>query len=347
MLTFTPLGPGTEHPLSAAWKAVDADVLRIAAAFCSDTGVTELRSGIIGTAPFDAADKGFLIGIQDGVTQPDALRRLLGFASSSVRVPFGQQALGSATLRAPMFFHPKLYYVENTASGDARLLSASANLTYGGLRASVEQFLLWSGSRTDSEAAAFKQWWDPLWAQADVADAAFIQTYENQRPLLPTPPHAITTAPPPAALQAATTFWIELTRRPEGGSFNQVELLFNGHFFFYPGTTTLNPAVHRPLTFEDSAGNVYADSGRRIMFNGPPLKPGGNHMWRVYLPTAAMGFLGYQDGDAIVHFMRTTQPDHYLIEVAPARSPQAQIWLRTATGIAVGHGPPPRRMGWS
>ena len=63
--------------------------------------------------------------------------------------------------------------------------------------------------------------------------------------------------------------------------------------------------------------------------------------------TAAMGFVGYQDGDAVVHFTRTRRRDHYFIEVAPARSPQALKWIQTAKGISVGHGPPPRRMGWS
>ncbi len=347
MLTFIPLSPGAQHPLRTAWDTVAPDVLRVAAGFSTESGAGELRSGIIGAAHFDAADKQFLIGIQEGVTQPDALRRLQGFAASTVRVPFGRQALASPTLRAPTFFHPKLYYLENTATGEAQLLSASANLTYRGLRASVEQFLAWSGTRTDSEATRFKHWWDRLWAQSDVATTAFIQAYEAQRPLLPTPAHAITTGPPNADLQAATEFWIELTRRPEGGSLNQVELLFNGHFFFYPRTAAPRQSVHRPLTFEDRAGIIYNDPGRRIMFNGPPLKPGGNHMWRIYMPTAAMGFIGYQDGDAVVHFTRTRRRDHYLIEVAPARSPQALSWLGTARGISLWHGTPPRRMGWA
>jgi len=332
--------------LTAAWNTVDPDVVRVAAAFSTESGVRELRSRVIGAAKFDAADKRFLIGIQEGVTQPDALRRLQGLTASAVRVPFGRQALASPTLRAPTFFHPKLYYLENTSTGEAQLLSASANLTYRGLRASVEQFLAWSGATTNTEAVAFTDWWDGLWGLADVATPAFIRTYESQRPLLPTPAHAITMAPPNADLQAATEFWIELTRQPEGASFNQVELLFNGHVFFYPRVARPPQTAHRPLTFEDSAGTIYDDSGRRIMFNGPPLKPGGNGMWRVYMPTAVKGFVGYQDGDAIVHFTRTRRRDHYLIEVAPARSPQALHWIQTAGGIAVGQGPPPRRMGW-
>jgi hypothetical protein len=148
-------------------------------------------------------------------------------------------------------------------------------------------------------------------------------------------------------LQSATSFWIELTRKPEGGSFNQLELLFNGQFFFYPDTSRPPHNLHRSLTFEDSIGNVYAGPGRRIMYNGPPLRPGGNHMWRVYLPTATEGFSGYQDGDALVRFQRTGSADHYIIETAPSRSPKALEWIDAATGVSVHGGALPRRMGWS
>lgn len=67
MLTFIPLSPGAHHPLRAAWNAIDPDVLRVAAAFSSESGAGELRSGIIGARQFDAADKRFLIGIQEGL----------------------------------------------------------------------------------------------------------------------------------------------------------------------------------------------------------------------------------------------------------------------------------------
>ncbi|MDQ2760572.1 MAG: hypothetical protein M3Y17_09140, partial [Actinomycetota bacterium] len=76
--------------------------------------------------------------------------------------------------------------------------------------ASVEQFLAWSGARTDSEATAFMDWWDDLWGRSDVASPAFIHAYEAQRAVLPTPAHAIATGPPNAHLQASTEFWIEL-----------------------------------------------------------------------------------------------------------------------------------------
>lgn len=346
MLGFIPLAARESHPLRAAWQAVQPDLLRVAAAFSTETGAVEFRK-IIGAAPFDAIDKKWLIGIQEGITQPDALRRLGSFAGSEVRVPFGADVLASSTLRAPTFFHPKVYYFENTSTGSVQLLSSSANLTFRGLRSSVEQFLSWSGGNTDPEADRFGRWWDDIWQLADPADDAFIDAYEAKVPVLPTPAGAMHDGPADSLLQAADAFWIELTRKPEGGSFNQVELLFNGHFFFYPDTANPSKRVHRPLSFEDAVGNLYEDPDRQIMFNGPPLKPRANHMWRVYMPTATQGLSGYQDGDVLVRFERTGYDDHYLVEVAPSRSPKALEWIGSASGIAEHRGVLPRRMGWS
>jgi UvrD-like helicase C-terminal domain len=92
VLTFIPLVPGEHHPLRAAWDSIDPDVVRVAAAFGSESGAHEFRK-IIGADAFDAAQKTWLIGIQQGITQPEALRRLRSFGSSEVRVPYGTETL--------------------------------------------------------------------------------------------------------------------------------------------------------------------------------------------------------------------------------------------------------------
>jgi hypothetical protein len=133
-------------------------MLKVAAAFATESGAEELRRNIIRAAAFDAIDKEWLIGVQDGVTQPEALRRLRAVRRSDVRIPFGAEALRSPSLRASTFFHPKMYYFENSATGRVCLISASANLTYRGLRNSVEQFLGWDGTTADAEATSFNDW---------------------------------------------------------------------------------------------------------------------------------------------------------------------------------------------
>lgn len=152
MLSFGPLDP-IRHPLKTAWLEIDPDLVRVAVAFATEAGVDELRTRIVTPALFDAADKQWMIGIQEGVTQPYALRRLGSLAASEVRVPLGTEVLASRALRASRFFHPKLYHLENASTGSARLISASANLTHSGLRSNLEQFLVWTGQRTDAEAS--------------------------------------------------------------------------------------------------------------------------------------------------------------------------------------------------
>jgi hypothetical protein len=225
-------------------------------------------------------------------------------------------------------------------------VSTSANLTWSALASNVEQVLVWQGTKSDDVALAFRAWWDPLWNAADDANSSFRAQYEAKRPRVPPPPNTVSKEPANSTLRAATSFWIELTRKPEGESYNQIELLFNGHHFFYPHTKKPSKAAGRQLTFEDTRGNVYNAAGRQVTFNGPPRLKKGNGMWRVYMPTLAEGFTGYQDGDVLVRFTRTATADRYRIEVAPVGSPRALTWGKEST-VVEHPGPPPHRMGWA
>ena len=260
-------------------------------------------------------------------------------------MPFGSQALASPTLRAPTFFHPKLYYFENAATGNAQLLSASANLTYRGLRASVEHFFAWSGARTDPEATAFQNWWNQLWPQSDAATAAFIDTYESRRPLLPTPLHAIRAGPPDAVLQAASRFWIELTRPPEGGCSTKLSCSSMGTSSFICAPACLI----RPCIDHLASRTRLA----RLCRRGPAnhVQRASTQAWRE--PDVADLHAHSSNGlrrlpgrrcDHSFHAHGTTRPLPH--RGCPAWSPQALNWITTAIGI-LSQAPPPPRMGWS
>lgn len=345
MLAFLPVN-STENPFGELWRSVDADVTFVGVAFATEAGVMELRNKIVGHERFDAAQKKWLVGIQGGITQPKALQRLDNAKNSEARVPYGQAAFADAGLNAPVFFHPKLFYLENSSSEEAIVASTSANLTLSALTSNVEQILVWRGMRSDDVAVAFRDWWDQLWDAADLARGGFLAEYEARRPRIPPPPNTSGVEPANAILRTATSFWIELTRKPEGESYNQVELLFNGHHFFYPETQNPSKAVGRQLTFEDNRGNVYEAAGRQVTFNGPPRQKRGNGMWRIYMPTLAEGFTGYQDGDVLVRFTRTATIDRYRIDVASVGSPRALAWSEEST-VVEHPGPPPHHMGWA
>jgi hypothetical protein len=115
----------------------------------------KFRREVLSSAPFDRIDKEFLIGIEQGITQPEALRTLAGYDLSEVRVPHGSEVLASPNLHAQTFFHPKIYCFENTQSGEIQILSSSANLSHRGLLVSIEQFLTWSGDAGDRAGGVF------------------------------------------------------------------------------------------------------------------------------------------------------------------------------------------------
>lgn len=304
-------------------------------AFASEMGVYELGEKVLPEIPSDGAEKQWLIGIQDGVTQPNALEKLKSQENSSVRVPFAAAVLADPALRAPDFFHPKLYYFENSSTRQAAIVSTSANLTLGGLTSNVEQVLVWRGDRTDPTAVALSEWWDTHWAEAEPISDAFLSSYEVKRPKPPLRKPPLTAEPADSVLREATRFWIELTRKPEGGSSNQVELLLNGHLFFFPNTSN---ATKHQVTLEDARGKLH--EGRQVTYHS------SNGMWRVYMPTPAMGVRDYQDGDVLVRFERTGESALYRFEVAPTSSARALAWIDEST-VAEQSAAPPRRMGWA
>jgi HKD family nuclease len=347
------LGPFTTtsvHPIADAARNIAPDRIRVASAFATEAGFELLRAKLVGRTAFDAANIQALVGIQGGITQPEALKRLMKAARTEVRVPFGAAALATRSLRAPIFFHPKIYAFENTTSKAMAIISGSANLTYNGLRGGVENLFTWTGSASDAVALEFDAWWNSTWNAADPVDPAFLAAYAAARPTLPTPRSVRQSwprGPATRTLWQAQTLWVELVRKPEGGAFNQVELLLSAHDFFYPKNQNPSKAIPKRLTFTDASGAVYANRDRSIRFNGPPLRAKGNSMWRIYMPTEKEGLTGYQDGDVLVRFDRTTTPDHYLISIADINSLEAASWLDSSSGIATKQGVRPRRMGWS
>lgn len=340
MLAFTPAARRS-HPLPGAWERVAPDRLCWASAFASRSGVAELRKLLRGQG-LEQVRKQWLVGVQRGVTHPEALDALCRSSRSDVRVPFGEDTLAADGLLPRDVFHPKTLLLANDATGAAAIVSTSGNLTHGGLVANVEQWLTWHGTVEDDEAVAFARWWDELWTAADPASPAFVARYAALRAPLPAPRRRQAgAAPSDADLRRARRLWVELASPPSGDSFNQLELMLNAHAFFLPGG--VNGTDELPLTFEDARGNVYDAASRKLRYHG---SDSGNGMWRIYLPTYHEGLRGYQDGDVLVRFTRTSRADHYLIELVPAASPAALAWLQ-AGRVARPPTTPPRQMGWS
>lgn len=351
MLYFGPNKKPSDHALAHAWGA-EANGFSCAAAFASESGGRAL-STLMPIGEPDGPRKRWLIGIENGFSQPEALTFLAALPNSEVRVPHGWKTLDSKALRGPLFFHPKIYVVQTET--ELAIVSASGNLTEGGLLKNTEQFMLWTGDHQAPEAASFNEWWAYWWDRADVADPKFIAAYDKARPKIqrpagpgggpPTAP-VLEVEPAPSDLKQAKSMWVEATRPLEGGARNQLELMLTAHHFFYDED---NPArdVGKTLEFVDVAGNVYDNKDRIVHYNGPPFMPKGNAMWRVRLPTAHEGLAGYQAGGVAIRFSRTKVPNRYLVDMATLGSPTTANWEANSRKISSLPGPPPRRMGWT
>jgi hypothetical protein len=302
----------------------------------------------IGSSVFDFALKEALIGVEHGFTQPDAIRALCDAPNSEVRVPSGAVTIATPGMRGPTFFHPKAYVFESEG-GEMVIATGSVNLTHAGLLQNEENLFVWRGASTDPVASAFQDWWEGTWRAATVADRNFVDEYAERRPTLSAPEISQSVpseGPVGETLWAAQSLWVELVRKPEGGSLNQVELLLSAHHFFYPGVAEPPKDMPRTLSFVDDLGERFDNPNRSIRYNGPPLRKTGNGMWRIYFPTATEGMKGYQDGDVFIRFDRTGTEDEYRVSIADSRSPEANDWINASTGVASKDGVRPRRMGW-
>lgn len=119
------------------------DKLTVIVAYASKLGCNVLVESLKDvTQNWDNIDKKWIISLDFGHTQPDALEYLSQLPKSEVFVPNAQLVLKSK-LRPPIRFHPKLYYFQRSSNPNkVAIVSGSCNLTYGGLYLNIEQAIM-------------------------------------------------------------------------------------------------------------------------------------------------------------------------------------------------------------
>ena len=127
------------------------DTMGVAVAFASVAGVTELLDSIlVGRVP---AKSYWLFGLDNCITHPDAVARVMKLEGAQVRVAHGQ--------RSVWIFHPKLFWFSDDESTSS-LVMGSANLTAGGLGRNVETVAALAAV-TDIESEALDEVWSAVW----------------------------------------------------------------------------------------------------------------------------------------------------------------------------------------
>jgi HKD family nuclease len=164
LLVQTPTTPGAMLDGVRSIAAIDEfDEFWASVAYASAAGV-HLLSKEMGstTKAWSRVRKRWLISIDFGHTEPEALRSLLRLRNSSVRVPNGSLVVVSRGFAPKLTcFHPKLYACRTV--GDARrplgLFVGSPNLTRSGLVSGYEAAVAcrWYGRLSTSETKSLDE----------------------------------------------------------------------------------------------------------------------------------------------------------------------------------------------
>jgi HKD family nuclease len=266
-------------------------------AFATKKGARLLCTSLAeASARWGAATKRWVISIDSGVTDPEALSFLLDQPRTEVRVPSAEELL-SRRLRPVRRFHPKTLLLEKRAEDfvPAAVVVGSANLTLSGLCLSHEHVMTYvvlvGGTTTLIQGAAECT---AVFDEATRIDAAFVARYAAVRPASAPPAEdpenleqaqlidqdraaiPITRA---AALAAAPHLWVDneyvvenLGKQQEG---NQIDLQRGTRVFFGFGDGG--------LPRKSPIGSVLIEYERHSALRN--LRVGHNYMDRLDLPT--------------------------------------------------------------
>jgi HKD family nuclease len=323
--------------------------IRLAVAYTSRDGCASLITVLkrkLG-AGWSSAHKTLITSFDFYLTEPDALQ-------------IAQRA-GFAVYRgwsAGFAFHPKLY-VFDTATGEARVLLGSANLTQAAHNNNTEIGVALRLPAGTSDLKAVNDVWGRLLDTAQSLGSQEIAQYRADRarnapkrrstPRSPRRPRALARGPLPrfpdevlgGSLNPSRfrAFWIEAGSMSSSESHNQLELPRYANYFF-----GFSFSAHASTPRMQPIGTVRLRIGsqewgaRPLNWRGAPKM---NKMERVYLPTVGKGGLDYANSGVL--FVRV-RGGSFAMTVVPWIGATALGWQRRSAGqgtlFSVGRGSP-------
>lgn len=140
------------------------DRLDVAVAYATKQGLLTLR-GALGGFP---AKSRWVVGLDDAITQPEALTELHALPGAELRL---------AQLAPTRRFHAKLYRLWRSDDPAATISAiGSGNMTLNGLRQNGEVAVL-ATAQSGAEATMLQQQWEAMWSLGVPATTAAIEAY--------------------------------------------------------------------------------------------------------------------------------------------------------------------------
>lgn len=277
-------GAGNENAvinaISTAAASAPYDRLRGAYAYATAAGALLLTSRLSSAmVEWTRADKRWLISLDWGHSEPEALELLASLPYSEVRIPNATQVLAS-NLVPRLCFHPKTLLLDQAARRDrppAVLALGSANMTASGLRFGYEHVAVatWGRGATSSsarlelaamQAEALRL--ETVWRRSRKVDRKLIADYKGLRDRVRARPRRAQESPEDssakvlqleqtihlgfarvAELRAARNLWVEVRRvnenRGPGIPGNQIEFTAGARAFF--GLDATKVPLNSPL----------------------------------------------------------------------------------------------------
>ena len=313
--------------------------IRAGFAYATDSGVSALLAEIHQSPSWRGLTKQFIIGISQGISEPNAIRKLSGLNNSETRIYIPTRRLERSSLYSTPLFHPKFVCFDGT-SPNSTLFVSSGNLTGAAVGPMVRNFELSVSIELERSQEGilqneFEPWWNGIWQAArPVTNAVLARYAELREETFVANPDTLALLDPPPGIDAFKHLWIEVGAA-SGIERHQVEFTEALAVYFGP---VMQHRVNLTLRKGADAWNDRPFSHKRTTF--------GVDIWRLGTPTLTMG------GEAIqnraIRFTRTTRPLDFEFEVADLGSPAIRAWEQAAN--LYGHmgrtrGSHPRRYG--
>lgn len=319
--------PGSDHDfrphlLETFMNSKNSTIrLRAGFAYATRSGIDEFLDPLRNLPSWNSATKLWLIGVHHGITEPVAINSLAALPNSRVRLATCGLSLLQA-ITGVRVFHAKIAMVDDEKTHDiSTLVVGSANLTGAAIGHRTRNFEAGITLQSPVEtklSRQFDSWWQEAWKLGVGATPKTLSKYIEQRTgfLRRNPDILLDASPHPTdALAEARVLWIEAGAMSTGGSHNAVD--FNAElakFFGPPSSET------RRITIK--AGNNRWDdrsiSPKTTTFKVP--------LWRLSLPTKAMGGFDYRY--RVIRLTKAGEGQHieFILEVADDGSPEANAW---------------------
>lgn len=172
-----------------AGASADFVSMRVAVAYATASGCQDLCAQLKASMPrWAKLRKEWLLSIDFGRTEPDAIEELGDLPNSEVRLADARAVLDRRLI--PRYcFHPKTYVFESRENSAFGLFVGSANLTLSGLHTGSEHATahLWLPKFSSAEKEELKRvrdglrWWNDAWNRATRTDDAILQEYSALR----------------------------------------------------------------------------------------------------------------------------------------------------------------------